>query len=95
MPDLSGTRLLKLKLTAKERSGLELKNLTADVKMTPQGMAFSNMELGTNRSTLRNYFSMSYNDISDMGDFIHKVKMAAVFNDSYVDSDDIAFFAPA
>ncbi len=84
----------KLKLTAKERSGLELKNLTADVKMTPQGMALSNMDLVTNRSTLRNYFSMSYNDISEMGDFIHKVKMAAVFKDSYVDSDDIAFFAP-
>ncbi len=84
----------RLKLTAKERSGLELKNLTADVKLTPTGMTFNNMELVTNRSSLRNYFSMSYNDISDMGDFIHKVRMAAVFNDSYVDSDDIAFFAP-
>ncbi|MBC7874335.1 MAG: translocation/assembly module TamB domain-containing protein, partial [Ferruginibacter sp.] len=85
----------KLKLSAKERSGLELKNLTANLKLTPQGMAFSDMELSTNRSTLRNYFSMSYADMSDMGDFIHKVKMAAVFTDSYVDSDDIAFFAPA
>lgn len=84
----------KLKLTAKERSGLELKNLSADVKMTPQGMAFSDMDLRTNRSVLRNYFSMSYDDMKDMGDFIHKVKMAAVFKDSYVDSDDIAFFAP-
>jgi len=85
----------KMKLTAKERSGLEVKNLTADVKMTPQGMAFSNMELLTNRSAIRNYFSMSYNDFGDLGNFIHKVKMAAVFDDSYVDSDDIAFFAPA
>jgi hypothetical protein len=98
--DMNGTAFIgdtiysKLKLTAKERSGLELKNLSADVKMTPQGMAFSNMDLATNRSTLRNYFSMSYDDMSDMGDFIHKVKMAAVFKDSYVDSDDIAFFAP-
>ena len=85
----------KLKLTAKERSGLELKNLTADVKMTPQAMVFSNMDLVTNRSTLRNSFMMSYNDMSDMGDFIHKVKMAANFDSSYIDSDDIAFFAPA
>ena len=85
----------KLKLSARERSGLELKNLSADLKLTPQGMAFSNMDLVTNRSTLRNYFSMSYGDISDMGDFIHKVKMAAIFEDSYVDSDDLAFFAPA
>lgn len=85
----------KLTLNAKERSGLEVKELTADIKMTPQGMAFSNMNLVTNRSTLRNYFSMSYDDMGDMGDFIHKVKLAAVFDSSYVDSDDIAFFAPA
>lgn len=89
------TVFAKLKLSAKERSGFEVKNLTADVKMTPQGMFFNNLDLVTNRSTLRNYFSMSYNDISEMGNFIHKVKMSANFEDSYIDSDDIAFFAPA
>ena len=89
------TIFAKMKITAKERSGLEVKSLAADVKMTPRGMAFSNMELLTNRSTIRNYFSMSYDDMSDMGQYIQKVKMAAVFEDSYVDSDDIAFFAPA
>ena len=57
-------------------------------------MAFSQMDLETNRSTIRNYFSMTYDDLRDMGDFIHKVKLAAVFDDSYIDSDDIAFFAP-
>ncbi|MGQ0738847.1 MAG: translocation/assembly module TamB domain-containing protein, partial [Bacteroidota bacterium] len=89
------TVFAKMKLSAKERSGLEVKSMTADAKMTPQGMAFSNMELLTNRSIIRNYFSMSYDDMSDLGNFIHKVKMAAVFDDSHVDSDDIAFFAPA
>jgi len=89
------TILAKVKLAAKERSGFEVKNMTADVKMTPQGMAFSNMEIITNRSVLRNYYSMSYDDLKDMDDYIHKVKMAAVFEDSHVDSDDIAFFAPA
>lgn len=84
-----------MRLSAKERSGFEVKSMTADMKMTPQGMAFSNMEIKTNRSTLRNYYSMSYNDMDDLGDYIHKVKMSAIFEDSYVDSDDIAFFAPA
>ena len=84
-----------INLSAKERSGLELKRFTAALKLTPQGMAFSNMTLVTNRSTLRNYFSMSYRDMSDMGDFINKVQMAAVFENAYVDSDDIAFFGPA
>jgi hypothetical protein len=35
----------KLKLSAKERSGFELKNLTADLKMTPKEMAFSTLTL--------------------------------------------------
>jgi hypothetical protein len=85
----------KLTLSARERSGLEVKHLNADLKMTPQGMAFYNLDLATNRSTLRNFFSMSYDDMDDMGYFISKVKLAAIFDDSYVDSDDIAFFAPA
>jgi hypothetical protein len=85
----------KLKLTAKERSGLEIKNFTGDLMMTPKGMAFSNMDLATNKSHLRDYFSISYDDMRDFGNFIHKIKMNAVFDDSYVDSDDIAFFAPA
>jgi len=85
----------KLKLTAKERSGFELKNLTADMKLTPQGMFFDNLTLETNRSKLGHYFSMTYNDMRDMGDFIHKVTMNADFADSYLDSDDIAFFVPS
>lgn len=92
---IGDTVLTKLKLSAKERSGFEVKNMTADVKMTPQGMFFSNLDLSTNKSTIRNYFSMSYNDMSDLGYFISRVKMAANFDGSYIDSDDIAFFAPA
>ncbi len=92
---IGDTVFAKLELTAKERSGLQIKNLSADMKMTPQGMAFSNLDLSTNRSNLRHFFSMSYDDMSDLGYFIHKVRLSATFDDSYIDSDDIAFFAPS
>lgn len=92
---IGDTVYAKLNLSAKEKSGFELKKLTADLKMTPQLMAFSDMELETNRSTIRNSFSMSYNDMQDMGDFIHKVRMEANFDNTHIESDDIAFFAPA
>ena len=82
-------------LQTKERSGFELKNMNADVKLTPQEMAFSNLDIETNNSRIRNYFRMSYDDMSGMNDFIHKVKMQAIFKDAHIDSDDIAFFAPA
>ncbi len=84
----------ELKLSARERSGFEVKGMDATLKLTPTGMAFSNMELRTNRSTLRNFFAMSYDDLSDMGDFIHKVRMDATFDGAYIDSDDLGYFAP-
>jgi hypothetical protein len=89
------TILSNLTISAKERSGFELKSMTAKMKMMPKGMAFDNLNLQTNRSTIRNFFMMTYDDMSDMGDFIHKVRMAANFDGSVIDSDDIAFFAPS
>jgi hypothetical protein len=38
---------------------------------------------------------MSYDDMSDMSDFIHSVGLKAVFDKSKIASDDVAFFAPA
>jgi hypothetical protein len=84
-----------MKLSAKEKSGLVVRNLSSNVKMTPKEMIFDSLDLVTNRSTIHRYFSMSYNDINDMADFIHKVQMSADFQDSYIDTDDLAFFAPA
>lgn len=84
-----------LNLQTKERSGFEVKEMKADVKVTPQEMAFSNMEIKTNNSIIRDYFRMSYDDFSSMNDFIDGVNMQANFADSHVDSDDIGFFAPA
>ncbi|MGZ8539566.1 MAG: translocation/assembly module TamB domain-containing protein [Chitinophagaceae bacterium] len=84
----------QLILQTKERSGFEVKNMKADVKLTPQEMAFNNLLIETNNSTIRDYFRMSYDDMRSMNDFAHKVKMQANFDDSEIDSDDIAFFAP-
>lgn len=84
-----------LSLQAKERSGFEVKNMVAELKFTPQEMAFDRLEIKTNNSTIRNYFRMSYADFGSMGNFIHAVKMQANFDDADIDSDDIAYFAPA
>lgn len=81
-------------LQTKERSGFEVKNMEADIKVTPQEMAFDKLSIRTNNSIIRNYFRMSYEDFSSMNDFIHAVRMQANFDNSEIDSDDIAFFAP-
>ncbi|HTD94325.1 MAG TPA: hypothetical protein VK644_10950, partial [Chitinophagaceae bacterium] len=83
-----------INLQTKERSGFEVKNMIADLKLTPQEMAFDKLDIKTNNSTIRNYFRMNYDDFTSMNDFIHAVKMQANFDNAEIDSDDIAYFAP-
>lgn len=83
-----------LTLRTKERSGFEVKKLTARFKMSPVEMEFSQMDLITNRSHLRNYYTMQYSDLGDMSDYVDLVFMKARFVNSTLSSDDIAYFAP-
>lgn len=98
--NLNNTSLVKdsiigdLTLSTKERSGFEVKKLTARFKMSPVEMEFSQMDLITNRSHLRDYYTMQYTDLSDMSDYVDLVFMKARFINSKLSSDDIAYFAP-
>ncbi|HET9746810.1 MAG TPA: hypothetical protein VFP97_13935, partial [Chitinophagaceae bacterium] len=89
------TLTTSIHLSTKERSGFEVKSMVADAKMTPHEMTFDNLEIKTNNSIIRDYFSMKYEDFGDMSSFITKIRMQARFDDAEVDSEDIAFFAPA
>lgn len=97
---LTNTSLVKdsilgdLTLSTKERSGFEVKKLTARFKMSPVEMEFSHMDLLTSKSHLRDYYTMQYADISDMNDYVDLVYMRAHFVNSKLSSDDIAYFAP-
>lgn len=90
----SDTLTAKLELSAKERSGLLVQSLKSDVKVHPQLMEFDNLFVKTNRSQLEHYFSMRFDGIDEMNDFIHSVRLFAHFQNSSISSDDIAFFAP-
>jgi hypothetical protein len=84
----------QLALTTKERSGFEVKKLSARIKWFPEAMEFDRLDLQTGKSHLRNFFAMRFRTLDDMSDFITKVRLEADFNDANVDSDDIAWFAP-
>ena len=87
--------LSELKISAKERSGLVLKDLSANLKITAQGIDFKNLRIETNRSLIQHSLSLSYNSFSDFTHFLHKVKISATLDSSYISSDDIAYFAPS
>ena len=85
----------KLALNGYEKSGLQIKKLNANLKLTPKIMEFKNLDLETNNSKLGNYFAMEYKDfIPDFNGFIEKVSLNCNFKNSYINSNDLAIFAP-
>ncbi|HRP90611.1 MAG TPA: translocation/assembly module TamB domain-containing protein [Edaphocola sp.] len=81
-------------MKAKERSGIEIKQIFADVKVSPKISECRNLYLETNRSVLGNYYAMHYERFPDFLNYIHKVKMEGRLVNSKVNTDDIAYFAP-
>jgi hypothetical protein len=93
---LKDTIKANVDLAGKERSGFELRKLKTHFKLTPQIMEFARLNLVTKESHLQNYYAMRFTDFNkDFKDFIHKVTMEAHITNSEIDSDDLAFFAPA
>ncbi len=83
-------------LTGKEKSGLEIKKLSSNIKFTPEIMEFDSLDLMTNKSRLRDYYSMRYESFNtDFSRFIHNVTLEGHFKESVLHSDDLAIFAPA
>ncbi|MBS1933172.1 MAG: hypothetical protein JST96_04175, partial [Bacteroidetes bacterium] len=88
------TVIAQMQLSTKERSGITVRKLAAQIKVFPEAMEFAKLDLQTNKSHLRNFFAMRYKSFDDMSDFVTKVNMEGDFTDADVDSDDIAYFAP-
>ncbi|HEY0299669.1 MAG TPA: translocation/assembly module TamB domain-containing protein [Arachidicoccus sp.] len=89
------TLTASLQLTTIERSGFDIKNLSADFKLTPRIMEFKHLDLRTANSHVQNYYAMKFKDFAkDMSYFNEKVTLDAHFNDALVSSDDIGYFAP-
>ncbi|MBI1782954.1 MAG: hypothetical protein HYR66_16555, partial [Sphingobacteriales bacterium] len=83
-------------ISTKERTGFEVKQLSAAIKFHPEGMEFDSLDIKTNKSHLKNFFALRYKNFNDdMADFIHAVTLDGKFNESIISSDDIAYFAPA
>lgn len=81
-------------LSAKERCGFVIKNLSADVSVSPNASICNNLRLETNRSKVQRYYAMHYERFPDFEDYVDKVRMSADFKNATIDNRDIAFFAP-
>ncbi|CAN5347041.1 translocation/assembly module TamB domain-containing protein [soil metagenome] len=84
-----------INLSTVNRSGFQVKKLTANARFTPVKMEFNDLDITTNKSRLTNYFSLSYSDFNeDMSEFNNAVFLTGHFKNSEIHSDDVAYFAP-
>ena len=85
-----------INIAVKDRSGFEIKKLATAYKFTPREMEFKDLDLITNRSHIKNYYVMRYNNFNkDFANFEQAVTLEANFTGSEINSDDISFFAPS
>ena len=85
----------RMDVSFNERSGFEMKKLQTVLKVTPQLLSLNKLDLVTNNSHLKDYMALHYNDLGkDFANFVHAITINTNFKDSYISSDDIAFFAP-
>ena len=94
--DIRGDTLIAdiINLTAKEQSGILVKNLSTQAKVGPTGLLADNLRLSTNHSFLHGKIVFHYSTWSDYTDFINKVQLDCELKDSsLVDTRDIAVFA--
>lgn len=92
---INDTLKTDVKLTAKERSGLDLKELSSKLTITPAVMEFDKLRLRTRKSTIGDYIALRYKNFNtDMADFLNKVTIQSRIKNASIHADDIAFFAP-
>jgi hypothetical protein len=82
-------------LSAKERCGLNVKELKTEVSVSPNASICKHLSLITNYSKIiDDYYAMHYKRFPDFENYITNVVMEAKLKDAIVDERDMAYFAP-
>lgn len=81
-------------LTFREKSGFYLKNLSTNLTIDSNRMEFKHLLLQTQNTYLTNNLILKYNKFKDFNHFNTNVYLKADFNDTRVNSSDIAYFVP-
>ncbi len=81
------------KLHFKEKSGIEMREFSAQTTISSTVMEFENMVFKTPYSRLGNYLKFSYKNYAELSDFVSKVKWDAKLSNSIVNMKDVAFFS--
>ena len=83
-----------VKLSSREHSGFELKEMSAKVIVDDEKMAFDRLDLNTANSRITDYYEMGYDHFSDFNDYVNKIRMKADFRGTSISGKDLAYFIP-
>lgn len=82
-------------VSAYEKCGFLLNHLEADLDFSTQEIKLANATISTRNSLVKaSHIIFRFNDFADWKDYVHKVKMDALFTNAFVDFKTIAYFAP-
>jgi hypothetical protein len=82
-------------LSARERSGFLLKSLSGVVELSLHGAEFNDLKIRTPTSEINTYALFSFNDPSNIQDFVDSVKLQIVLSPSILEMEDISYFSSA
>jgi hypothetical protein len=81
-------------LAARERSGFVLHNLSGEFQVSPAFLKAHNLKILTDHSDLSLTFDFLYNHWGAYNDFLNEVTIQTKIEPSYLDLQDIGYFAP-
>ncbi|MDD4603943.1 MAG: translocation/assembly module TamB domain-containing protein [Bacteroidales bacterium] len=81
-------------LSARERSGFVLHNLSGEFQVSPAFLKAHNLKILTDHSDLALTFDFLYDHWGAYNDFLNEVTIQTKIEPSYLDLQDIGYFAP-
>jgi len=81
-------------LSAIEKSGFILKNMSSYVRVSPIEIQLDELKITTPESKIATDLSFKYSRYRDFLDFVNKVKFSGEFERSELELNDISYFAP-
>lgn len=92
--DADTIRVNILNLSALERSGFHVKRLAGEFHVSPGFLKANNLKILTDNSDISMSFAFLYPSWSAYNDFLNAVTIKANISPTYLDLQDIGFFAP-
>ncbi len=80
------------RLSAKERSGFELLNLTTQARVSTNDITLDKLDLKTPNSVVKNYLSFRFNAYHDFKNFLNAMRMKVDFVDTKLSLKDLNYF---